>query len=68
MSVETLLIIIAVLLFMVFWELLSINRRLKNQFPTESEQDYEWSQKDPMGHWEAHKNDEKKAQSESGRP
>jgi hypothetical protein len=33
--------------------------RLKERFPTETEQYYEWSQKDPMGHWEAHKKDKK---------
>jgi hypothetical protein len=37
-----------------FYEL----RILKDRFPTEKEQDYKWSQEDPHGHWEAHKDDE----------
>jgi hypothetical protein len=55
LNVPTLLLIIAILLVFVLLELIKINRRLKNRFPTEKEQDYKWSQEDPMGHWEAHK-------------
>jgi hypothetical protein len=55
--VQTLLLIVVILLGLVLWQLININRRLKDRFPTEKEQDYEWSQKDPMGHWEAHKKD-----------
>ena len=51
------LIVIAVLLFLIFVEISKIGNRLKDRFPTEKERDYEWSQKDPMGHWEAHKED-----------
>jgi hypothetical protein len=36
-----------------------IDARMKERFPTEKEADYDWSQKDPMGHWEAHKYDKK---------
>lgn len=57
MSIEVVLEIIAVLLLIIVWELSRINSRLKVRFPTEKEQDYEWAQRDPMGHWEAHKND-----------
>lgn len=59
MTIETLLIILAILLFLVLWEVRNISNRLKERFPTEKEQDYEWSQKDPIGHWEAHKKDKK---------
>jgi hypothetical protein len=59
MTIGTMLIILAILLFLILWEVHNISARLKEQFPTEREQDYEWSQKDPVGHWEAHKNDKK---------
>jgi hypothetical protein len=59
-SLQTLLAAIAILLFLILWKLIKIDRRLKERFPTEEEQDYEWSKKDPMGHWEAHKNDKEK--------
>jgi hypothetical protein len=55
MNTETLLVLIVVLLVLVWWELGKINSRLKERFPTEKEQDYKWSQEDPMGHWEAHR-------------
>jgi hypothetical protein len=32
----------------------------KKRLPTEEEEDCEWSKKDPMGHWEAHKDENKK--------
>ncbi len=54
MNVETLLIIIAVLLFMVLWQLSRISSRLKEMFPGEREQDYKWALEDPIGHWETH--------------
>jgi hypothetical protein len=53
------LFIIAALLLLAVVERSSINRRLKGRFPTEAEQDFAWSQKDPHGHWEAPKNDKK---------
>jgi len=56
-NIAALLALIVILLFLVWCELGKINSRLKERFPTEKEQDYEWSQKDPMGHWEAHKHD-----------
>lgn len=59
-DLEFLLIVIAVLLLLIFWKLSAISARLKERFPTEKEQDYEWSQKDPMGHWEAHRKDKEK--------
>lgn len=34
-----------------------IDRRTRERFPTEKEADLDWSQTDPMGHWEAHKDD-----------
>ncbi len=59
MSVEILLGIIAVVLVWVCWTLRNIDKRLKERLPTEKEQDYKWSQEDPMGHWEANKSDTK---------
>ena len=59
MSVQTLLVVIAVLLILILWKLMRIDARLKERFPTEKEQDYEWSQDDPTGHWEAHKANKK---------
>jgi hypothetical protein len=55
-DLKTLLVILTVLLFIIWWELSRINSRLKDRFATEREEDYKWSQADPMGHWEAHKN------------
>jgi hypothetical protein len=55
--VEIGLIIIAVLLFFILVAVERIAARLKAKFPTEKEEDREWAQKDPMGHWEAHKKD-----------
>jgi hypothetical protein len=51
---------IAGLLFLILWRVMNIDSRLKERFPTEKEADYKWSQDDPMGHYEAHKNDKKK--------
>jgi hypothetical protein len=55
-DLKTLLVILTVLLFIIWWELSRINCRLKDRFATEREEDYKWSQADSMGHWEAHKN------------
>jgi hypothetical protein len=44
MNVQTLLGIIAILLFLILWEISRISARLKERFPTAKEQDYEWSQ------------------------
>jgi hypothetical protein len=57
--VEFLLGIIPVILFFILPRLSSISSCLRERFPTEFESDYEWSQKDPAGHWEADKNDKK---------
>jgi hypothetical protein len=49
--------IIVGLLVLIAWELHSISSRLKNQFPTDKEEDYRWSQEDPQGHYEVHKDE-----------
>jgi hypothetical protein len=59
MNIQTLLIVIAVLLFLILWKVESINARLKKRFPTAKEEDREWAQKDPMGHAEAHRKEPK---------
>jgi hypothetical protein len=59
-NIETLLAVIVVLLVLILWKLSKIDTRMKEHFPTEKEADYEMSQKDPMGHWEAHKDDKGK--------
>jgi hypothetical protein len=57
MNTGTLLLLVVALLAFIWWELSKINKRLKERFPTEKEQDYKWSQDDPMGHSEAHEHD-----------
>ena len=59
-DLTTLLVVIAVLSALILWRISKIDARMKERFPTEKEADYEWSQKDPMGHWEAHKKDKGK--------
>lgn len=59
MSVETLLAVIALLLFCVVFQLSKISARLKTHFPTEKERDNQWGQDDPIGHSEAHQRDKK---------
>jgi hypothetical protein len=59
-NIQTLLVIVAILLLLILWKISRIDGRLKDRFPTEKEQDYKWSQVDPMGHWEAHKEPKKK--------
>jgi hypothetical protein len=56
-TTEILLALIAVLLFMILIQLSAIAKRTRERFPTEKEQDFDWATNDPMGHWEAHKND-----------
>jgi hypothetical protein len=58
-DVTTMLVVIAVLLALILWKISKIDARMTERFPKEKEADYEWSQKDPMGHWEAHKDDKK---------
>jgi hypothetical protein len=58
-NVETLLLIIAILLLLVLFTLLGTSKRLKEQFPTEEERDQQWAKEDPLGHYEAHKKDNK---------
>ncbi len=48
---------IAVLLLLISVQVSGIASRLKARFPTAKEEDYRWAQDDPMGHYEAHKND-----------
>lgn len=59
MDLRALLLIIAVLLFLILWRVSDISARLKERFPREKEQDRLWAKDDPMGHYEAHKNDKK---------
>jgi hypothetical protein len=59
-DIVALLWTIVVLLALILASVVSISRWLKERFPTEKEQDYEWSQNDPAGHWAAHKDDGKK--------
>jgi hypothetical protein len=59
-NIETLLAVIVVLLVLILWKLSKIDARMKERFPTEKEADYKWSQGDPMGHWEAHKDEKGK--------
>jgi len=56
-KVEISLIIIAVVLFFISVAVERIAARLRAKFRTKKEEDREWAQKDPMGHWEAHKTD-----------
>jgi hypothetical protein len=50
--------VIAVVLVFILVRVSNIAARLKERFPTAKEEDFQWSQDDPMGHYEAHKNDE----------
>ncbi len=56
-TTNELLLVIAVLLLLIWLRLGSISARLRERFPTAKEEDYDWAQKDPMGHSEAHKRD-----------
>ena len=60
MNIESLLGVIAALLFLILWKLQNIDSRLKDRFPTEKEQDHRLAMEDPHGHWEAHKDEFKK--------
>ena len=60
MSVQSLLVAVCVFLFMIYLKLDQIGNRLKERFPTRKEEDLSWALKDPMGHWEAHKEDKDK--------
>jgi hypothetical protein len=53
-------VVIIVLLVWILLKVISIAARLKERFPTEKEQDYKWSQDDPMGHLEAHDKEQKR--------
>jgi uncharacterized membrane protein YqgA involved in biofilm formation len=54
-DIGLLLIVIAVLLCLILGALLRIDARLKQR--SDKEEDSDWAQADPMGHWEAHKHD-----------
>jgi len=56
---ESWLAAIAILLLMILIQVWAIAKRTRERFPTEKEQDSDWVKSDPMGHWEAHKNDRK---------
>jgi hypothetical protein len=53
--VELLLAIIAVIFFAILVQVFAIAKRMRQHFPTDKESDYDFSQNDPMGHWEAHR-------------
>lgn len=57
--VEWLLAFTAFMVFLRWLNPSKINGRLKERFATAMEGDCEWSQRDPMGDWEAHKDDKK---------
>ena len=54
-----LLLLMVCLLVVICWEVIKINARLKDRFPTEKEQDHRWAVRDPAGHSEAHQKDKK---------
>jgi hypothetical protein len=56
-GIEVALLLIGVLLVLILARLGNIERRLKERFPSEKEQDKQWAKADPMGHWEAHRKD-----------
>lgn len=56
-DLTTMLVVIAVLLALILWKISKIDARMTERFPTEKEEDSDWAKKDPMGHWEAHKDD-----------
>jgi len=60
MLLQESLIVIAVLLFLIWLELRRIGARIRERFPTEKEEDHDFAQRDPMGHWEAHKHDKER--------
>lgn len=51
---DLLLLIIIILLFSIDYKIGKIDRRMRERFPTEKEQDRDWAKQDPMGHAEAH--------------
>lgn len=57
MSQEVLSLIQIALLFAIWSRLGQIAARTRERFPTKKEADFDWSQNDPAGHWEAHKDE-----------
>jgi hypothetical protein len=55
------LVLIAIVLFMILDKISDIGKRMREHFPTEKEQDYDWALGDPLGHYEAHKDDKNKS-------
>ena len=49
MNTQTLLIVIAILLFLILLSFERLNARLKERFPTAKEEDREWGSKRPDG-------------------
>jgi hypothetical protein len=47
------------MMYVIVVQLYGIAKRMRQHFPTDKEADYDFSQNDPHGHWEAHKNDKK---------
>ena len=58
-TVTFLLAIIAAMLFMIWNNTSAISKRMREHFPTEKEADYDWTLRDPAGHYAAHKDDKK---------
>jgi|HubBroStandDraft_6_1064221.scaffolds.fasta_scaffold01540_10 hypothetical protein len=54
------LLVIAFALLLILLRVISIDKRLKERFPTEREADYKWSQDNPMGRAEAHSKERNK--------
>ena len=65
---EVLLVLQTVFLFGIWLRIEQIATRTKERFPTSAEEDFEWSQKDSHGHWEAHKNDKKNSLAPAEKP
>jgi hypothetical protein len=60
LDVKDWLLCIALLLLLILIEVGRIGSRLREHFPTRKEADRDFARRDPMGHWEAHKDDKKR--------
>jgi hypothetical protein len=58
-TIKSLLIAVVLLLFLILIELWRISARTRERFPTEKEADHDFAMRDPIGHWEARKDDKK---------
>ena len=45
------LLMVVVLMVLLCFDVSKIVGQLRKHFPTARERDYQWSQRDPMGHW-----------------